>query len=55
MAKTITKEDRKNFAEYAKSHGLGKSLSKEEHLKLVKGKKIVFSKYFKEKLENERY
>lgn len=44
MAKILTKEDRKRIAKWAKEQGLGKPLSREEHLKLIKGKKIVFSK-----------
>ncbi len=41
MAKILTKEDRENIAKWAKEQGLGKPLSREEHLKLVKGKKII--------------
>lgn len=51
MAKILTEEDRKRIAEWAKEQGLGEPLSREEHLKLVEGKKIVFSEQAKKDIE----
>ncbi len=45
MAKILTKEDREKLIRLAKEQGIisedAKPLSREEHLKLVKGKKII--------------
>ena len=55
MNKILTKEDREKLMKLAKEQGIiskdAKPLSKEEHLKLVKGKKIVFSEQAKKDIE----
>ncbi len=51
MAKILTEEDREKIAKWAEEQGLGKPLSREEHLKLVQGKKIVFSEQAKKDIE----
>lgn len=55
MLKILTDEDREKLVRLAKEQGLvspsAKPLSKEEHMKLVKGKKIIFSEQAKKDIE----